>query len=42
MCGSSTRGTRQAFIYTSDTVSEVKDGVLRTSNPEIVVPFSDL
>jgi Uma2 family endonuclease len=34
--------TRRAFVYTLESVREVKDGILRTSAPEIVVPFSDL
>jgi Uma2 family endonuclease len=31
---------RRAWIYTRDSISEVRDGVLRTENPEIVVPMS--
>jgi Uma2 family endonuclease len=34
--------TRRAFVYTSDSVREVKDGVLRTDNPEICVPLAEL
>ena len=33
---------RQAFIYTANQVEEVKDGILRTSNPNIEVPLSEL
>jgi Uma2 family endonuclease len=31
---------RRAWIYTRDSISEVRDAVLRTENPEIVVPMS--
>ena len=34
--------TRRAFVYTSDGVREAKDGVLRTTDPEIRVPLSEL
>ncbi len=34
--------TRRAFVYTSEAMHEVKDGVLRTSNPDIAVPFAEL
>jgi len=32
--------TRQAWIYTADTMREVQDGMLQTENPELVVPLS--
>jgi Uma2 family endonuclease len=35
-------GTRRAFVYTSEEIHEVKDGVLRTENPNIRVPLSEL
>ena len=34
--------TRRAFVYTPDRVQEVKDGVLRTENPDICVPLAEL
>jgi Uma2 family endonuclease len=34
--------TRKAWIYTSDGAREAKDGVLRTANPEIAVPLSEV
>jgi Uma2 family endonuclease len=34
--------TRRAFVYSSEGVEEVKDGVLRTSAPDILIPLSDL
>ena len=34
--------TRRAFVYTPDHVQEVKDGVLRTENPDICVPLAEL
>jgi Uma2 family endonuclease len=34
--------TRRAFVYTAEGVREVKDGVLRTDNPEIRVPLMEL
>lgn len=33
--------TRRAFVYKSEGVHEVKDGVLCTENPEIRVPLSE-
>ena len=33
---------RQAFIYTADRIQPVTDGILRTANPEILVPLADL
>src|SRR5580704_11274558 len=34
--------TRRAFVYTSERVLEVKDGVLRTDGPDICVPLAEL
>ena len=34
--------TRRAFVYTVDAVREVKDGTLRTDEPEISVPLAEL
>jgi Uma2 family endonuclease len=34
--------TRRAFVYTRDGVEEVKDGILKTQNPEIYVPLAEL
>ena len=34
--------TKRAFIYTSEGMREVRDGVLRTPDPEIVVPLAAL
>jgi Uma2 family endonuclease len=34
--------TRRAFVYSSEGVEEVKDGVLRTSAPDILIPLSGL
>jgi Uma2 family endonuclease len=34
--------TRRAFVYTREGVEEVKDGVLRTQNPDIYVPLTEL
>ena len=33
---------RRAFVYTSGGIHEVKDGILRTENPEIVVPLAEV
>ena len=33
---------RRAFVYTTDGMHEVRDGILRTSDPDITVPLSDL
>jgi Uma2 family endonuclease len=33
--------TRRAFVYTQDAVREVKDGMLRTDDPEICVPLAE-
>jgi Uma2 family endonuclease len=34
--------TKRAFIYTSEGMREVRDGVLRTADPEIVAPLAAL
>ena len=34
--------TRRAFVYTPDSVREVKDGMLRTDGVEICVPLAEL
>ena len=34
--------TGRGYIYTADGMHEAKDGVLRTSSPEIVVPLSEI
>jgi Uma2 family endonuclease len=34
--------TRRAWVYTSDGSREVKDGILRTENPDMQVPLSDV
>lgn len=34
--------TRKAWIYTSEMMREVRDGVLRTEGPEITVPLSEV
>jgi Uma2 family endonuclease len=34
--------TRRAFVYTLDAVREVKDGMLRTDDPDICVPLAEL
>ena len=33
---------RRVFVYTADGMHEIRDGVLRTSDPGIVVPLADL
>jgi Uma2 family endonuclease len=33
---------RRAFLYTSEGVHEVKDGILRTSDPDIRVSLAEL
>jgi Uma2 family endonuclease len=35
-------GSRRAWIYTSDAIVEVKDGVLRTQQPDIEVPLAEV
>ena len=32
---------RKAWIYTSDAIREVRDGVLRTADPELTVPLAE-
>lgn len=34
--------TRKAWIYTSAGMHEVRDGILRTENPELTVPLAEL
>ena len=34
--------TRRAFVYTLESVHEVKDGMLRTDDPDICVPLAEL
>ncbi len=34
--------TRRAWIYTAKGTQEAKDGILKTENPEIMVPLSDI
>lgn len=34
--------TRRGYVYTSDGMREAKDGVLRTSDPEIAIPLSEI
>ena len=34
--------TRKAWIYTPDVIREVRDGMLRTENPEIAVPLDEI
>jgi Uma2 family endonuclease len=34
--------SRRAWIYTSDAIGEVKDGVLRTRQPDIEVPLAEI
>jgi Uma2 family endonuclease len=34
--------TTRAWIYTRDGITEARDGVLRTANPDIIVPMSSL
>ena len=33
---------RRAWIHTSDTIQEVRDGILRTSDPEFIVPLAEV
>jgi Uma2 family endonuclease len=33
---------RRAWIYTPDTIQEVRDGILRTSDPEFSVPLTEV
>ncbi len=34
--------TGKAWIYTAESIHEVRDGMLRTENPEIVVPLGEV
>jgi len=34
--------SRRAYVYTSEGMTEVKDGVLRTREPEIAVPLAEV
>jgi Uma2 family endonuclease len=34
--------SRRAFVYTADGSHEAKDGILRTANPELVIPLAEL
>jgi Uma2 family endonuclease len=34
--------SRRGWVYTKDAIEEAKDGVLRTSNPNIEVPIAEL
>ena len=34
--------SRRAWVYTAGTIQEVRDGLLRTEDPELVVPFSEV
>jgi Uma2 family endonuclease len=34
--------TRRAYVHTADGSREVRDGYLRTENPEIAVPIAEL
>jgi Uma2 family endonuclease len=34
--------SRRAYVYTSEGMTEVKDGVLRTREPEIAVPLAEI
>jgi Uma2 family endonuclease len=34
--------TRKAWIYTAEDITEVRDGVLRTHDPELTVPLDEL
>ena len=33
---------RRSWIYTADMIQEVRDGMLRTENPELVVPLAEV
>jgi Uma2 family endonuclease len=33
---------RRAWIYTQDEIREVRDGLLRTANPEWIVPLAEV
>jgi Uma2 family endonuclease len=34
--------SRRAFVYTTEGSHEAKDGILRTENPELVVPLAEV
>jgi len=34
--------TTRAWIYTRDRIAEARDGVLRTTDPDIAVPMSEI
>lgn len=34
--------SRRGWIYTADSIREAKDGILRTSNPDIEVPLAEV
>jgi Uma2 family endonuclease len=34
--------TRRAYVYTTNGMQEAKDGILRTSDPEIALPLSEV
>ena len=34
--------TRRGYVYTADSMREAKDGVLRTSDPEIALPLNEI
>ena len=35
-------GSRRAFVYSSEGSHEVKDGILRTQDPEMIVPLAEV
>jgi Uma2 family endonuclease len=34
--------SRRAWVYTRDGIAEAKDGILKTENPELVVPLAEV
>ena len=34
--------TRRAWVHTKDSISEAKDGVLKTENPDLTVPLAEI
>jgi Uma2 family endonuclease len=34
--------SRRVFVHTTAGISEVKDGILRTENPELIVPLAEI
>ena len=34
--------SRRAWVYTADSIAEAKDGILKTENPELVVPLAEI